>query len=553
MLIQSISRLLVALIMAVTFATAPISAQEATSQSTFKTEELDQMLAPIALYPDDVLANVLTASTYPLELVQAARWRKEPANAKLEGDALSKALEAKKWDPSVKSLTQFPDVLKLLSDQLEWTQKLGDAFLAQENDVFARIQFLRQKADEAGKLKTTKQQKVTKKPRTTSGSGSERTSSSAPSYPYYYVIEPVDPAVVYIPVYEPSVMYGAWWYPYYPPYYWNWYPGANLVSGIFWGAGFAIANNLWGWGRCDWNRNNINIDVDRFNKINVNRPKITNTNWQHNPAHRGAVPYRDKVSRDKFAKNNKLREAGKDSRGFDKDKVDKSGVDRVKDKLGEGGASKLQDKAGEVSADRVKDKLGEGSKLKDKAGDRGPVVKDRAVDRGQGARDKSRDRPNAASRDVAKSSKPSSRASSKSFDVKPKAHVQQQASRGQASRRSAVSHSGGGGSFAGRGGRGGFGGGGRGGGRRSDIRLKQDIVPLLRLDNGLGLYRFRYKGSDHTAYVGVMAQEVRKIEPSAVWSDRKGYLKVDYERLGVKFMTWKEWLARRNGQPSSLP
>ena len=563
MAVQSISRVFLAILVIVIGVASQARAQE-TASSVFKTEELDQMLAPIALYPDDVLANILMASTYPLEIAQAARWRKEPSNSKLKGDALSKALEAKSWDPSVKALAQFPDVLQLMSDELEWTQKLGDAFLAQEDDVFARIQFLRQKADESGNLKTTRKQKVTKKERSSSGSG---TSGGAAQQQYYYVIEPVDPEVVYIPVYEPAVAYGTWWYPDYEPYYWDWYPGSTLASGFFWGAGFAIANNLWGWGRFDWNRGDIDIDIDRFNNINVNRPKITNTKWEHNPRNRGPVPYRDRASREKFAKNGQLKDARKDFRGFDKDKMDKANIDRVKDKLGgdgaskikdkmgEAGGSKLKDKVGDGGADRIKDKLGDGggSKIKDKAGDRGgQKIKDKA-----GARDKA---SSAASRNVKKGSKKAStKAASKSFDVKPKGQVKKQVNRGNASRMSAASHRGGGGrsfsgggggrSFGGGGGR--RGGGGRGGGRRSDMRLKKDIVPLVRLDNGLGLYRFRYKGNDQTAYVGVMAQEVQKFEPTAVWSDGNGYLMVDYDRIGLEFMTWKEWLAHRN-EPASL-
>ncbi len=123
-------------------------AQIPAGSKPFKIEELDQLLAPIALYPDELLTKVLMASTYPLEIVQASRWRKEPANAKLTGTALSKALEQKDWDPSVKALSQFSDVLHTMSEKLDWTQKLGDAFLAQQSDVMDRIQFLRRKADE---------------------------------------------------------------------------------------------------------------------------------------------------------------------------------------------------------------------------------------------------------------------------------------------------------------------------------------------------------------------------------------------------------------------
>ena len=281
------------------------------------------MLAPVALYPDEVLSNVLMASTYPLEVVQAARWIKEPANSKLKDEALAKALEAKTWDPSVKALTQFPDLLQTMSDKLEWTQKLGDAFLAQQDDVFARIQFLRQKADEAGNLKSNKQQKVTKKQVTPESSGSSGSGSAkSTTYTTYYVIEPVSPQVVYVPVYQPTVVYGSWWYPSYPPYYWNsWYPGSAFVSGVVWGAGFAVAGSLWGWNNCNWNHGDIDIDVNRYNNINVNRDKITSNTWNHNPQHRGAVPYRDAGSREKFAKNDKMTKARDDLRGFDNGKA----------------------------------------------------------------------------------------------------------------------------------------------------------------------------------------------------------------------------------------
>src|SRR5262245_1895668 len=113
----------------------------------FTKQELDQMLAPIALYPDELLTNVLIASTYPLDVVAADRWRREPANAKLKGEALTKALDEKEWDPSIKALVQFPDVLKTMSEKLDWTQKLGDAFLAQQDEVMDEIQLLRRKAD----------------------------------------------------------------------------------------------------------------------------------------------------------------------------------------------------------------------------------------------------------------------------------------------------------------------------------------------------------------------------------------------------------------------
>lgn len=249
----------------------PIRADE----QTFSKQQLDQMLAPIALYPDDLLSNVLMASTYPLDVVEAERWRSDPANAKLQGDALVDALESKDWDPSIKALVQFPDVLKMMSDQLDWTQKLGDAFLAQQDEVMDQVQFLRQKADSSGHLKSNPQQTVTQ------DDGA-------------YVIRPADPDTVYVPVYEPSVVYGSWWYPDYPPYYWG-YPGATFVNGYFWAeTGVAIAGGIWGWNRWDWHNHRIDVDVNRWNHIDVNRRNINSNVWKHDPNH-GGRPGRDKT------------------------------------------------------------------------------------------------------------------------------------------------------------------------------------------------------------------------------------------------------------------
>ena len=219
---------LAAAVLLVVLGLAPAIAQD----GKFSQQQLDQMLAPIALYPDDLLTNVLMASTYPLDVVQAARWRKEPENTGLKGDALTNALAPKDWDPSVKALVQFPQVLDTMSDKLDWTQKLGDAFLSQQDEVM-EIQVLRAKADDAGNLKSNKQQTVTKQ------------SDNV------IVIEPATPDVVYVPEYQPSVVYGSWWYPDYPPYYWP-YPGAAFVNGFFWGAGIAVAGGIWGWNHFDW-------------------------------------------------------------------------------------------------------------------------------------------------------------------------------------------------------------------------------------------------------------------------------------------------------------
>ena len=156
---------------------APAMAQGSASAALFRSEELDQLVAPIALYPDSLLAQVLMASTYPLEIVSAARWVK--ANAKLQGQALDDALQAQTWDPSVKSLAVFPEVLTMMNEKLDWTQKLGDAFLAQQTDVMNAIQRLRSKAQAQGNLKTTKEQKVIVEPTPVSQTTGGRQSSSS--------------------------------------------------------------------------------------------------------------------------------------------------------------------------------------------------------------------------------------------------------------------------------------------------------------------------------------------------------------------------------------
>ena len=249
--------------------------------------ELEQILAPVALYPDDVLSQVLIASTYPLEIVQADRWAKQ--NSGLKGDALTTALEKQSWDPSVKSLVNFPQVLGMMSEKIDLTQKVGDAFLAQRQDVMKAVQSLRAKAQAAGNLKTTKEQHVIVEKET-------------------IVIQPANPEVVYVPTYNPTVVYGTWPYPAYPPYYYyppSYYAGAAFVG---FAAGVAVGA-AWGyaWGHCNWGGGDIDIDVNRNTNINrnIDRSKYQGGqggrgSWQHNPAHRGGVAYRDRATANKY-------------------------------------------------------------------------------------------------------------------------------------------------------------------------------------------------------------------------------------------------------------
>jgi hypothetical protein len=210
----------------------------ANAPAQFAQGELEAMVAPVALYPDALLSQMMMASTYPLDIVEAARWRK--ANAALKDKALEDALAKQPWDASVKSLTAFPDVLDRMNQDLAWTQKLGDAFLGQQKELLAAVQTLREKAKAAGNLESNQQQTV-----------KVETQESK----QVIVIEPANPQVVYVPTYQPTVVYGAWGYPAYPPYYPPyWYPpvATPLVSGFFWGVGIAAGAALWG--GCNWGR-----------------------------------------------------------------------------------------------------------------------------------------------------------------------------------------------------------------------------------------------------------------------------------------------------------
>jgi hypothetical protein len=272
-----------------------VIAQGEGGDKPFKQEELDQLVAPIALYPDSLLAQILMASTYPLEVVQAAKWVK--ANQNLKGDALTAALEKQDWDPSVKSLVNFPQVLDMMNEKLEWTQKMGDAFLAQQKDVMDTVQKLRLKAYGEGNLKTTEQQKVVVEEETKT-----------------IIIEPAKTEVVYVPTYNPTVVYGTWPYPSYPPYYYyppGYVPGAGLIG---FGLGVA-AGAAWGyaWGNCNWRGGDVDVDVNRNTNINnnIDRSKERNKvstgeggkgSFKHNPEHRKGTSYRDQGTAQKYGK-----------------------------------------------------------------------------------------------------------------------------------------------------------------------------------------------------------------------------------------------------------
>ncbi|WP_043159128.1 DUF3300 domain-containing protein [Bradyrhizobium sp. Ai1a-2] len=494
--------------------------QPAPSEQLLKPEQLEALVAPIALYPDDLLANVLAASTYPLEIVQADRW--VASHKDLKGDALKNAVDKQSWDDSVKALVSTTAVLSMMSDKIDWTKDLGDAVLAQQPDVMDAIQRLRAKAQANNKLVTTKQQKV---------------SVQTQDNKQVIVIEPTDPNTVYVPYYDPATVYGTWPYAAYPPYYFGYpsYIGAGVVAaGLAFGTAWAIGRwgNYWG-GGFNWGNRNLYVN-------NYNRVTNVGNNWQHNAAHRQGVRYNNANVQQRFGNNNlKAGSANRmDFRGRGGEQVLRPGQDRP------GGGDRVGDRAG----DRGRD----GAASRDRpGGDRAnrPAAADRA--KGGGDRAKAGDR----GRDAARGGGGGGRDTAFRNVSSGKA-ANLQAARGRAS---AAGRAGGAVAMAGRGGggfqgaafrggggggfRGGGGGGFRGGGgRRSDIALKHDIVLLGHLANGLGYYRFSYLGSSRS-YVGVMAQEVQGIMPEAVTRGSDGYLRVYYDKLGLKFRTYSDWLA----------
>jgi Protein of unknown function (DUF3300) len=488
-------------------AQTPASSTPTSGDQLFKPEQLDALVAPIALYPDTLLAMVLMASTYPLEVVQASRWASE--NKNLKDDALKTAVDTQGWDDSVKGLVATPDVLKMMSDKLDWTQKLGDAVLAQQPDVMDAIQRLRARAQANNKLQTTPQQTVT-----VNQEGGRQ----------MIAIAQTDPNTVYVPYYDPNVVYGGWPYSDYPPYYWGYpgYIGAGIIAaGIGFGAGYLVGrwargNYVWG-GGVNWGNRNIIANRPRVNPLGGN-------NWQHNAAHRQGVRYTNASVAQRFGNNN-LR----------------GGAQQRMDFRGRGGQRVLNPGGG------------------NRPGGGGEGV-NRPGGGGAGAANRPAQRPSAANRPA---QRPANRAGGgarrdTAFGNRSPGQVaNRQSARGHASFGGARASIGGGGGMR-VGGGGGFrggggGGGGRGGGgRRSDIALKHDVVLLGHLDNGLGFYRFSYNGSDKP-YVGVIAQEVQSVMPQAVARGRDGYLRVFYDRLGVRFETYDRWVASGALVPAGAP
>jgi len=286
---------------------SPASAQ--TQAAKIPPDQLDSLVAPIALYPDQLLAQTLAASTYPLEIIQLQQWLAK--NQGLKDKALADAVAKQPWDPSVQALAALPDVVKRLADDIGWTTDLGNAFLAQQNDVMDAVQRMRKKAKDKGTLKTTEQQKVETK---------VIQSKSV------IVVEQANPQVVYVPSYDPVYVYGPAVYPY-PPIYYPYYPAGYYAAGLALSFGVGVAMGAfwsggWGWG-CGWGNNEININTNNnFNRNSnigggnrgnlgggrggLGGPRVSNpiagggNTWRHNPQHRGGTPYRDRGTADRF-------------------------------------------------------------------------------------------------------------------------------------------------------------------------------------------------------------------------------------------------------------
>lgn len=262
----------------------------------YSQEELAQMLAPIALYPDALLAQVLMASTYPLEVIEADRWVKR--NPGMKVNALDAALVAEEWDPSVKALCHFPSILALMSERITETTNLGNAFLAQEAEVMDMVQELRAKAYAQGNLTTSSEQKVIVEKET-------------------IIIEPADPQVIYVPYYDPFYIYGPWWYPAYYPYYWG-PTGVSLGIGISYWPSFYFGFTFGSWSYFDWPHRYIYIDVHKRPRF-VRRDRWISTpgRWHHAPSHRRGVAYRDKYTARKYGQYpHRTRDFRRDTRGF---------------------------------------------------------------------------------------------------------------------------------------------------------------------------------------------------------------------------------------------
>jgi uncharacterized protein DUF3300 len=273
-------------------AQTPAQTPAAAPAKPIPAEQLDSLVAPIALYPDPLLSQTLVASTYPLEIVQLQQWLAK--NKNLKDKALADAAMKEPWDPSIQAMAALPDVVNRLANDIQWTTDLGNAFLAQQSDVMDAVQRMRKKAQGTGALVSNEQQKVETK---------------VVENKTVVIVEQANPQVVYVPSYSPVVVYGPPVYPY-PPIYYPYYPPGVVATGmISFGVGFAMGA-AWGggWGyHAGWGGNDIDIDIDNNFVRNSNRNTNISGNragntgkWQHDSSHRGGAPYSDRATADRF-------------------------------------------------------------------------------------------------------------------------------------------------------------------------------------------------------------------------------------------------------------
>lgn len=306
----------------------PTAAAEPETKAAFTAAQIDQWVAPIALYPDSLLSQVLMAATYPANVVQAVQWSHD--NPTLQGDAAIQAVSGQPWDPSVKSLVAFPQLMALMGENPTWVQNLGDAFLAQPQDVMDAVQRLRLLAQQTGSLKSTPQQTVSSTPKQSAAATQATAAANVQSTtPTVIKIEPADPQVVYVPNYNPATVYGAWPNTAYPPVYLPPPPGQQFADSFVKGFGYSlgVATTYALFSSIDWdddhhhhdddhhhhddndhhggngyqhNGDNININVNNFNHITGQNLKGQTMAWQHNPAYRNGVPYQNNAVSQRF-------------------------------------------------------------------------------------------------------------------------------------------------------------------------------------------------------------------------------------------------------------
>lgn len=324
----------------------------------FTRAELDQMLAPIALYPDTVLSHVLIASTYPLEVVQAARWA--TANSKLSAEAALSAVDNQDWDPSVKALVAFPQILQRMSDDLDWTQRVGDAFLADEAEVMDVIQDLRQKAYASGNLDKMEHVRVQREEKV-------------------IVIEPAVERVVYVPYYDTRVIYGDWWWPDYPPVYWHHPHHHTFVTGFYWGPRVVVAPAFF-FSAFHWHNRRV-VVVDHHH--HHHHPRFHSSrhivhyhgarHWHHNPVHRRGVVYRNDHVRQHYGSNRQSYRTLQEQRNYSRrhtaeghNRPNSARTTTTVDRRNTGTPPPRTHWRGQSDADRVRERLQE---RRDAAGD----------------------------------------------------------------------------------------------------------------------------------------------------------------------------------------